>query len=280
MWTLRFAATVAAVVTIILNAHHGFISATTLEYAVMLAALNAALDVAKSALLPAALTAWRRGAYVIALVSLSLFPPLFCNSVWNAVSQVALSRTAASMATMGAIEARDRDLDVRRRKSDELATLEENPIFQASAACALPKTKDARTLCQAVADLNSELAAIDARLTSPTPPDPQPAITWLAELTAKSRATVAFIVAIAPVLLAELVGSLGFVIAAAPKPVIATEPPKRPVGLFCWRTLGVWPRPPENPSAAPAAPRATGSETSSTAQRSATAPNISWSIPQ
>lgn len=280
MWTLRFAATVAAVVTIILNAHHGFVSATTLEYAVMLAALNAALDVAKSALLPAALTTWRQGRYVIAFLSVGLFSALFCNSVWNAVSQVALSRSAASAATTGAIETRGRDLEARRRTSAELAALEANPTLQASAACALPKTKDARALCQNVASLKSQLADLDTRLASPAPADPEPAITWLADMSARPRTTIAFIVAIVPVLLAELVGSLGFVIAAANKPAVATEPPKRAVRRFRWWPLGVWPRPSENPSAAPLAPRTTGSETGSTAPGPAAAPNISWSIPQ
>ncbi len=280
MWTLRLAATVAAVVTIILNAHHGFISAMTLEYAVMLAALNAALDVAKSALLPAALTAWRQGAYLIALLSLALFPGLFCLSVWNAVSQVALSRSAASAATIGSIEIRGRDLEVRNRKASELATLEANSAFQASAACALPKTKDARALCQTVASLRQELADLDTRLTAPAPADPEPAITWLAEITAQPRATIALIVAIAPVLLAELVGSLGFVIAAARKHATTTEPRTRAVGQFHWWSLGVWPRRSENASSATVAPLTTVSELSSTAQRPATAPNISWSIPQ
>lgn len=275
MWALRFAATIAAIVTVVLNAHHGYISSTTIEYAVMLAALNAALDLGKTALIPAAVAAWRNGAYLIALISLTLFPPLFCNSVWNALSQVALTRSAAATTASHDIQSRDRDLETRRRKVAELSTLEANPSFQASAACALPKTKDARALCQTVTDVKTELDAIDTRLAKPAQADREPAITWLASITAMPHTVIALIVTSAPVLLAELLGSLGFVIAAAQ--ATKAEPNRTALEPVLVRRLGWWRRTSKNASAASPAPSDIRSRAPS---MTAPAQVVSWSIGQ
>lgn len=276
MWTLRAAATIAAIVTIVLNAHHGYVSATSLEYAVMLAALNAALDMAKTALIPAAATAWRNRSYDIAVIALALFPALFCNSVWNAMSQVALTRAAATASVNHESQSRSRDAETRRRKIAELATLHASASFRESAACTLPKTKDARALCKAVADINAELAALDVRLNTSAPPDPNPAMTWLAEVTAQPHAAIAFAMAMAPVLLAELLGSLGFVIAATPKPTTSREPAKRVVDSFPRLHLRWWSPSPKSDPGEPVdvpAPRPTAG---STPRRES--PTISWSI--
>lgn len=273
MWSLRLAAAIAAIVTVVLNAHHGYISATTLEYAVMLASLNAALDMAKTALIPAAASAWRSGRYGIALTALALFPALFCNSVWNAMSQIALTRIAATASASHDTQARDRDAETRRRKVAELAMLQDSASFQASAACTLPKTKDARTFCKVVADINAEVVVLDTRLNASAASDPYPAITWLAEMTAQPHATIAFAVAMAPVMLAELLGSLGFIIAAA-------QPARASVGSFPRRPIGWWPRRSENDSRASVAPLNTHPTPASSRTASATAPTVSWSITQ
>lgn len=279
MWTLRIAATIAAIVTVVLNAHHGYVSATTLEYAVMLAALNAALDMAKTALIPAAATAWRSGLYGIALTALALFPALFCNSVWNAMSQVALTRTAAATTANHDIQSHSRDAETRRRKVAELATLQENPSFQTSAACTLPKTKDARTLCKAVADINAELAVLDTRLNTSAPPDPHPAITWLAEVTKQPHAAIALAVAMAPVLLAELLGSLGFVIAAARQPMNVVKPTSAALDWFSKRRLGCWHRASKAGPATSVLPVGAHSRPGAASILDGT-PSVSWSIAQ
>lgn len=73
--------------------------AGTLEYAILFAVLYGTLDLAKVSILVAAVYAWRVRAYSTALLCVLLFPPLFANSVWNALSQVAITRNMALAGT-------------------------------------------------------------------------------------------------------------------------------------------------------------------------------------
>lgn len=230
MIALRLAAIVAAVVTISLNAHHGFAGADTLTFAIMFAALNASLDIAKCALIVAGVRAWRARARLVASISFLLFPLLFLNSVWNAVSQVSISRDAGKAHLSAQAQRRSYAEDARRNLIRRLSVLQENSLFAASAACSLPRTSAARALCENVKRAEAELAAAEASVTAIAPVDPAPHMTLLSAISGQSLPIITFSLAVVPVLLAELVSSFGFLIAAVGSP----EAPGRPSEQLSW----------------------------------------------
>lgn len=227
---LRFAALVAAAVTIVLNAVHGYQASATLEFAIMLAALQAALDMAKCALIPAGIEAWRARAYILSLLAFLLFPLLFLNSVWSALSQVALTRDAGKATAVAQAQTRNRAEATHARLAAELALLQANPTFAATAACAAPKSTAAKSFCATVAQVKRDLAAAETALAGSSAADPNAPVTLIASLTGTPVSAITFTLAVVPVLLAELVGSLGFAIAAsraAPRPPGSPETPIR-----------------------------------------------------
>lgn len=252
MIMLRLAAAVAAAVTIALNAHHGFTSAQTLEYALMFAALNAALDIAKCTLVPIGMRAARDRSWMVALATLTLFPLLFANSVWNAVSQVAISRDAGKASAVADMQARQRAEAEIKRLLAELAILQESETFKATDACTRAINRTARTLCDSITRTKTDIKAAEAAVAAIAPLDPQPQITLLVALTGSSIPPLVFILAVIPVLLAELLGSFGFFIAAHRAPKATERPQKR----FHYPTLGWWPRKSETPL--PTAPAVSG----------------------
>ena len=275
MIVLRLAAFVAALVTITLNAHHGFISAKTLEYAILFAVLYGTLDVAKVSVLVAAVYAWRVRAYVTALLCLLLFPPLFLNSVWNALSQVAITRDAGKADQVAAAQTRTRTEAEHARLTAELAVLQESPTFKATAACTQPKTRDARATCQRVQATTDALALISRELSDTTPTDPQPHITLLASVLGIGPAPIQFTAALVPVLLAEIVGSLGFTIAAAVSGKAHQKPVDGRFGIWRgWARSARQTRPEALPDASGAQPAVPVSPPAPNPS-----PKLTWAIP-
>lgn len=275
MIVLRLAALVAALVTITLNAHHGFISAKSLEYAVLFAILYGALDLAKVSILVAAVHAWRVRAHLTTTLCVLLFPPLFLNSVWNALSQVAITRDAGKADQVGAAQTRARAKAEHARLTAELTVLHESATFKATAACTQPKSREARNTCQRVKATTEALATTSRQLEASAPTDPEPQVTLLASVLGIGPAPIQFAAALVPVLLAEIVGSLGFTIAAA---VGQKAPQKLPGGRSgFWKHLTRSHR--ENRlEAVPAASDAASTPPPSSPARHPT-PNLTWTIP-
>ncbi len=226
MILLRLAAMIAAAVTVALNAHHGYTSASTLAYAVMFALLNAALDIAKCTLIPIGMRAVRTHSWTVAFVAFGLFPLLFANSVWNAVSQVAISRDAGKATAVAGLQTRQRAESEHKRLLAELALMQQSETFKATAACTRAINRVTRPLCDTVARTKTDIKATEAALAAIAPIDPQPQVTLLASLSGSSIPLLTFVLAVMPVLLAELLGSVGFFIAAQPASS-ATERPQR-----------------------------------------------------
>lgn len=280
MIALRIASLVAALVTITLNASHGFASSKVLEYAILLSALNAALDTAKCALIGAASRAWRVRAYGLAALCLLLFPLLFANSVWNAVTQIAITRDEVKAQLTSALQSRTRAEAEYKRLSDELALMKANPTFAATTACTLPKSPAARAFCSKVEDTKAALTTASTQLASTSPKNPDPLATLLSAMTGLALPTIQFNAALWPVLIAELLGSLGFYIASR----IAEKPLQRPAERFSWWKAVSWrvasethspPVPGSSGAPAPPPPPAAPSPSSP-----APSPSLTWTLPK
>lgn len=215
---LRFAATIAALVTITLNASYGFKASTTLDYAVLFALLNAALDIAKCACLPCARLAWQTGERTAALLLLALFLPLLMNSLWCGFAEVAFNRAAVQSTLTVAATTHDRATAEHRRLTRDLETLTANPLFEASAACAIPRTDRQRSLCSRHRDLMQARDRLTPDLSLAPPADPTPHLTLLAGWTGAPLPLLLIGTAFWPIALAELCGSLGFYLSARPQP--------------------------------------------------------------
>jgi hypothetical protein len=210
MTTFRIAALVAAVVTITLNAAYGFKTSTVFEYAVLFAALNAALDIAKCSCLVGASRAWRSGQWLPAILLFLLFWPLLANSLWCGLSEVTFNRAAE--ATRYAADTQSRDLASAARKSasDELANLKASPYYKSSTACALPKTNREHQLCDNIEAATDQLRKATETLALQPATDPAPQMNLLASLTGFELPALHLAAAFWLIALAELCGSLGF----------------------------------------------------------------------
>lgn len=230
MTVLWLASLASAVLTIILNAHAGFVSAKPLEYAVLFAALYAALDIAKCSLIVAASKAWQSRAYGIAILCVVCFPFFFASSVWNAVTQVAVSRDEGKAEKVRTAQTRSRTDADHQRLTTELAVMQTSPTFTATAACALPKSKDARTFCTTVQTTKDALTTASTQLAATPATDPEPHVTWVATMLGIAPQPIQFTSALLPVLLAEVLGSIGFYISSR----IARKAPERPPERVSW----------------------------------------------
>lgn len=226
MIALRLAAIIAALVTITLNAHHGYKSSVVVEYAVLFAILNATLDLAKCSCLVGMGKAWQQGRPVTALWLLALFFPLFANSLWCGVAEIVTSRAADTGQITVANQTRTRAEADHIRLTAELATMQASPTFTASAGCALPKSQNARDYCAKVDATKAALARTSQQLTAITPTDPEPQFTLAADLTGWSLASLKLTQALSLVVLAELVGSVGFYLSSR----INSKAPGKPAG--------------------------------------------------
>ena len=207
---LRWAALVAATVTITLNATYGFKSSATLAYAVLFASLNAALDVAKCACLPVALHCWRQARHGSAILLCLLFVPLLANSLWCGLAEVSTNRATAQTTFADDADRRNRLSHDHQLLSAERDALIVNRVFNAAASCALPRTDSQRQLCSRYSQLNQQLVDLDVALTATRPHDPAPHVTWLATWTGLSLPMLLLASAFWPIALAELCSSLGF----------------------------------------------------------------------
>lgn len=230
MIALRLAAMVAALTTVTLNAHFGYTSTSVVEYAILFAVLNATLDLAKCSCLVGMNAAWQHRHVASAGLLFLVFWPLLAWSLFCGLSEVALSKGTAADRHIADTQARTRAEAEHARLTRELATMQANATFTATAACALPKSNTAREFCASVTATKAALAAAETKIAAKTTTDPQPHLTLLATVTGKRMEQVQFTVALVPVLLAELVGSVGFFLSgrAAPKA------PKQPVQRRWW----------------------------------------------
>jgi len=227
---LTLAAGVAAIVTIALNAHHGFRSSPVLHYAVLFATLNAALDIAKCSCLVGMGKAWAAGRPLSSVALFVLFIPLFINSLWCGVSEITISRGGTATQHVADTQTRARAEAEHARLAAELATMQANATFTATAACALPKSSQAKAFCTRIDDTKAALTRIEAQLAAPAPTDPQPHLSLVQKLTGLGLPTLQFADALKLVVLAEIVGSIGFYLGLR----INARPPQKPVQPVSW----------------------------------------------
>lgn len=210
MMVFRFAAMVAALVTVTLNAAYGFKTSAVLEYAILFAALNAALDISKCACFVGAAKAWHAGHRLAAALLFLLFWPLLGNSLWCGFSEITFNRSSEAARFQANAQGRDIIVADHQRITAELADLAASQLYKSSAACAVPKLNRERMLCDKHADALKKLQQIKARLIETPPNDPAPQMSLLVSLTGVDLAALTIAASFLPIALAELCGSLGF----------------------------------------------------------------------
>lgn len=210
MILLRLSALICAATTMTLNAHYGFASSATLHYALLFTALGVAIDLAKCTLPIVVRRAWQARARLKALLAFMLFLPCFAYSLHAGVSEIARNRDAAGADAVAASGRRARAESEHGRLTAALATMEADRQFAAAAACAKPATREQRAFCARIAETRRALSAAAAILDDVAPVDPHPQLTLFAALTGWPMPQLSFALALYPILLAELCGSLGF----------------------------------------------------------------------
>lgn len=214
MIALRAAALVAAMVTVTLNAAYGFKTSTAVEYAILFASLNAALDVAKCACLVGASRAWQTGQRNVAVVLFILFWPLLVNSLWCGLSEVAFNRSSEQRHFEVDAELRALAQSAHAAAAADLAALKASPLYNSSTACALPKTSRERALCAKYDRLAASAREAVTAIGQTPVNDPAPQVTMLASWTGYDIAALLLATALWPIVLAELTSSIGFYVSA------------------------------------------------------------------
>lgn len=239
MILLRLSALICAATTMTLNAHYGFASSAALYYALLFTGLGIAIDLAKCTLPLVVRRAWQARARLKALLAFMLFLPCFAYSLHAGVSEIARNRDAAGADAVAASGRRGRAEAEHARLSVALATMEADRQFAAAVACAKPSTREQRGFCARIAETRRALSAAAAVLDDVAPVDPHPQLTLFAALTGWPMPQLTFALALYPILLAELCGSLGFYLGARDPP--NERRPRRGFvgwlrGILRWRT--------------------------------------------
>lgn len=203
-----------AVTTMVLNAHYGWSTSSDPFYAGMMATVSVAFDVAKSSLLVAASVAWRRMAHFTALLCFLLFWPMLAYSIHAGVAQILRDRNAATASISLALEDRKRAEDEHRRLSTELTLMLSNPLYLQSAACTNLALRGSRESCGRIDQAKARIATLDAQLRIMRQTNPEPHVVAAAHALGWTVDMTRLALALAPILLAELCGSLGFYLAA------------------------------------------------------------------
>ena len=135
--------------------------------------------------------------------------------------------------------------------------MQADPIFKQTAACGLTRTKTTKDFCARLDRTKTALAKADQSLNASAPDDPEPNITMFKEYFGWPVPNIRLGLAVWPVLLAELCGSLGFYLSSRTASELPVKAP-RPVEPSWWRRAlryrPRWKRPPK-PAPDPPAPK-------------------------
>jgi hypothetical protein len=254
----------------VLNARFGFNSSAVIEYAILMAAFSVAFDITKVSCLIMASRACRNRAFHRAALLFLLFLCSFTYSLYAGLSEIARDRDAATADLTADGQTRRRTEAAYNRLSAELAAMQRSPVYASTANCTVLKTAAEKRQCQEIARAKQALATADKTLTAIPPRDPQPQVTLFVALSGWSLPTIQFSLAIWPVLLAEICGSLAFYLTDIKR--TQPEPSRKTVDPSWWHRLlryrPKWKTPP-TPQPGTAATLAT--------RASASAPSIQWS---
>lgn len=252
----------AILCTLWFNGSYAYAKAAGEAHQFAMVAVALSIDLFKCAALPAAAVLDAQGLRLRAIVLVLLWPLAFGWSLFSGYSSLTTNRTEANVAQDGQAQQRVRAQTDYDLASAALIIAKRSPLWDATAACTLPKTNPHKQFCDGIARTTTQQVSAASILNAGKPVHTDPEVTALASVTAIPRAWLLFAIAFAPALILELLSSFGaYAISSAAKP------PGTPAAAR-WRAWLPNPRPtPQNaPTPAPAA-----SAVSS-------APPVTWTI--
>ncbi len=242
---------------------------------IALVALAVSIDLCKCGCLPAASHLWHHRRWLAAVVLFLLWPLTFVYSTYAGYAAITTNRSAASATGEGQAGQRARAQAAYDQATADLATAKASPLWNATAACTVPKTSPQRTFCDGVDSTKSDQTAAALKLDGGKPVHVDAELTVLSDYTRLPLATLILIIGLVPALILELVSSLGLYAVTNNRPAGS---PGRRVNRFSisWpiraRTIAK-----NSPATAPAA--SDRSQVPTVTVPEGQPPQIKWKIP-
>lgn len=195
--------------TMYFNGAYAYANALEAENKLAMVALALTIDLAKCTFLPAAAHLSGQGRRFGPFLLVLLWLPALGYSTFSGYAYLATTRAGAHVNSHATAEARTRAADIYRQATADLNAAKANPDWQTTGACTRTRKSTERTFCANVAALQNRLATTEAVLNDAPPGEAQPEIAALAQVTGWPTLTLAFLIALVPAVLIELVAGLG-----------------------------------------------------------------------
>ncbi len=204
------------------NASYAHGQAGAHEHQVAMVALALTIDLAKATFLPAAAHFRSQGKILGPLLLMLLWLPALAYSTFAGYAYLTTTRANAHLDDEAQAGNRIRAQADYDRATKDLATAKTTADWTTTAACTRPRTTPQRTFCSRVAETEKKLAEASKIVGSIRPTHVNPEITTLATVSGWTVPTLAFLVALFPAVLIELIAGLGLYVLRSPtRPVVA-----------------------------------------------------------
>ena len=210
--------------TMFFNGSYAYENAEATENKLAMVALALTIDLAKCSFLPAAAHLRREGRVLGPLLLVLLWVPALAYSTFSGYAYLITTRAGAHVSAHASADERTRADQTYRAASADLAAAKSHPLWQKTAACTRSTTQRERSFCTNVGAIGARLAAAEAILNRVPPREAQPEIARLVTATGWTAQSLAFLVALFPAVLIELVAGLGlYALRSSPKPLEGSQ---------------------------------------------------------
>lgn len=206
------------------NASYAYGQAGAHEHQAAMVALALTIDLAKATFLPAAAHFRTHGKIVGPLLLMLLWLPALVYSTFAGYAYLTTTRANAHVDDEAQAGNRTRAQADYDRATKDLATSKTSADWTTTAACTRPRTTPQRTFCSRVAETERKLTEASKIVGSIRPAHVNPEITTLATVSGWTVPTLAFLVALFPAILIELIAGLGLYVLRSPTRATVAEP--------------------------------------------------------
>lgn len=233
--------------TMFFNGSYAYGQAGAHEHQVAMVALALTIDLAKATFLPAAAHFRTQGKLLGPLLLMLLWLPALAYSTFAGYAYLTTTRANAHLDDEAQSGNRTRAQADYDRATKDLTTAKTSADWTTTAACTRPRTTPLRSFCTRVAETEKKLTEASKIVGSIRPTHVNPEITILATVSGWTVPTLAFLVALFPAVLIELIAGLGLYVLRNPADAGPARPSGRDQEALAAPTQPIQPLTPKNP---------------------------------
>ena len=195
--------------TMFFNGSYAYANAEAAENKVAMVALALTIDLAKCSFLSAAAHLRTQGRLLGPLLLVLLWVPALAYSTFSGYAYLLTTRAGAHVGAHATAGERDRADQTFQTATADLVAAKSDPLWQKTAACTRTTTTRERSFCTNIGAIEKRITSAEATLNRVPPREAQPEIARLVTATGWTAQSLAFLVALFPAVLIELVAGLG-----------------------------------------------------------------------